>query len=76
MLAPPERRVADRRRKRKERARRKNGLHRCTLWLTDRALEQLITQFVLDGWLTEQQALHHRNVESALAFLLEQHSHV
>jgi len=71
MLAPPARRIADRRRKAKERARRKNGLHRCTLWITSAAYEGLLRQFEVTGQLSDKQATDHRRFEAALAALIE-----
>jgi hypothetical protein len=71
MLAPPAKRRADRTRKRRQLRREKLGLHRCQLWLTDRALEGLITQLVATGKLTDKAANDHRNIETAIAALLE-----
>jgi hypothetical protein len=72
MLAPPERRAADRRRKTRQLERRRKGLRRCTLWISDHALEGLITQLVTTGKLTDRQASHHAKLESAIADLLEE----
>ena len=63
------------RRKALERERQDNDLHLCKLWLSGGALQRLTTQFILDGWLTPEQAEEHARVEKALAFLLEQHTH-
>jgi hypothetical protein len=62
MLAPPAKRRADRTRKRRQLRREKLGLHRCQLWLTDRALEGLIAQLVATGKLTDKAANDHRNI--------------
>jgi hypothetical protein len=71
MLAPPARRLADRRRKAKSRARRKGGLRRYQLWISDRAAEGLINQFIVTGQLSDRDAMNHRKLEAALAALIE-----
>jgi len=63
------------RRKALERQRQDNDLHLCKLWLSGNALQRLIEQFILEGWLTPEQADDHGRVEKAIAFLLEQHTH-
>jgi len=75
--APPrrprrERRTAAARRKRAERARHKAGFHHYSMWLSDRAVEGLILKCVLEGRLTESQAMQPKMVEQALAALLEE----
>lgn len=81
MLAPPQRRRkhkpiavlrADaRRRKTRQLEREKRGLHRCVLWVSGRAIEGLIRQFMFEGRLTDKAALDHHNFETALAALIE-----
>jgi hypothetical protein len=82
MLAPPnrrrkrqkpvaDRRAADRKRKAKERARAKNGMHRVELWITGRAYEGMIAQFVATGKLSDEAAFYHRNFEHAFERLIE-----
>jgi hypothetical protein len=71
MLAPPKKRAANRRLKRRQRAREKAGLRRCELWVSDRALEGIIRQFVVTNQLTDTQAHDHHNVEKALAAHIE-----
>jgi hypothetical protein len=63
------------RRKALQRKRQDNDLHRCELWLSSGALQRLTEQFILDAWLTPEQADDHSRVEKAIAFLLEQHAH-
>jgi hypothetical protein len=58
-----------------QRAREDNDLYRCELWLSGGALQRLTEQFILDGWLTPEQASDHGRVEKAIGFLLEQHAH-
>jgi hypothetical protein len=59
-------------RQRKLRQRRKSGMHYYGLWLSDRAVEGLIMRLVLDGRLSEAQAMRPKLVEQALAQLLEE----
>src|SRR5262249_10385955 len=54
-------------RKRKERAHHKNGEHHYRLWLSDRAVEGLILKCILEGRLTEAQAMEPKLVDQALA---------
>jgi hypothetical protein len=63
------------RRKALQREREDNDLHRCEIWLSGGALQRLTEQFILDGWLTPEQASDHGRVEKAIGFLLEQHAH-
>jgi hypothetical protein len=70
MLAPPEKRAADRRRKTRQLDRRRRGLRRCELWISDRAIEGLIRQLTITGKLTDRQASHHGKLEGAIAALL------
>jgi hypothetical protein len=63
------------RRKALERERQDNDLHLCKLWLSGGALQRLTEQFILEGWLSPEQADDHGRVEKAIAFLLEQHAH-
>jgi hypothetical protein len=42
------------------------------MWLSDRAVEGLILKCVLEGRLTESQAMQPKMVEQALAALLEE----
>jgi hypothetical protein len=63
------------RRKALQREREDNDLHRCEIWLSGGALQRLTEQFILDSWLTSDQADDHARVEKAIAFLLEQHAH-
>jgi hypothetical protein len=72
MLAPPERRARARERKTRQLERRRKGLRRCQLWLTERALEGLIRQLTITGRLTNKQAADHAKLETALAAQLEQ----
>jgi hypothetical protein len=72
MLAPLQRRAANRRRKAKERQRRRKGLRRCELWLTDRAVEGLLTQLITDRKLSERTASDFRHFETALARTLNE----
>jgi hypothetical protein len=62
------------RRKALERERQDNDLHLCKLWLSGGALQRLTEQFILEGWLTPNQADDHGRGEKAIAFLLEQHT--
>jgi hypothetical protein len=59
-------------RQRKLRARRKAGQHCYTMWISDRAVDGLIMKLVLEGRLTEEQAMRPRLVAQALAQLLEE----
>jgi hypothetical protein len=87
MSAPPQRRrrilvrkrcpLAERRRvdlvrKRRQLDRERAGLRRVQIWLSNRALEGLVTQLVRTEKLTDQSAADHRKLETALAALLEQ----
>ena len=56
----------------KVRANRAAGKHCYTMWISDRAVEGLIMRLVLDGRLSESQALQPRLVALALAQLLEE----
>jgi hypothetical protein len=56
----------------KVRANRKAGQHHYGMWLSDRAVCGLIMRLVLDGRLTEAQAMKPRLVAQALAALLEE----
>jgi hypothetical protein len=69
--APPERRAANRRRKRKQLEREKAGLRRCTLWVSNRALEGIVRQFTSTGVLGDAEAQDHSSIERALTALLE-----
>jgi len=60
------------RRKRAERARHKAGFHHYGMWISDRAVDGLILKCVLEGRLTEAQAMQPKQVEQALAALLEE----
>jgi hypothetical protein len=62
----------DARRQAKTRQRRKNGLRSYRFDLSDRAVEGLILKFILEGKLTEAEALDHRNVEKAIAAFVEE----
>ena len=53
-------------RQRKLRANRKAGKHCYTMWISDRAVCGLIMRLVLDGRLTEQQALKPKLVAQLL----------
>jgi hypothetical protein len=68
-------RCPEARRKALQREREDNDLHRCEIWLSGGALQRLTEQFILDGWLTPEQASDHGRVEKAIGFLLEQHAH-
>jgi hypothetical protein len=80
MLAPPEkrrhkkklaeRRAYDRARKALQHRRARLNLHRVKMWLPGDAVAGLIRQMIVDGRLTDEQALDHRNVEAALTRLL------
>jgi hypothetical protein len=60
-------------RKRRQRANQEAGRYWCRgFWLSGRALESLIMRLVLEGWLTEAQALQPKLVDQALAELLEE----
>jgi hypothetical protein len=65
------RRLADRKRKRRSLQRRKAGLRRCQVWISDIALEGLITQLVATNKLSDKAANDHCTVEAAIAQLLE-----
>jgi hypothetical protein len=78
MLAPPERRrkklerrAANLRRKHKQLERENQRLRRCTLWISDVALAGIITQLVMTGQLSDEQAMDHHKLEAALAALVE-----
>jgi len=68
-------RTPEARRKALQREREDNDLYRCELWLSGGALQRLTEQFILEGWLSPEQADDHGRVEKAIAFLLEQHTH-
>jgi hypothetical protein len=81
MLAPPQkrrrkkkieeaRRAYARERKRLQHQREKLGLCRVKLWLPGDAVAGLIRQMIVDGKITDEQALDHRKFEAALAQLL------
>jgi hypothetical protein len=72
MLAPPQRRAADRKRKRRQLVREKQDLHRVELWLTGHALAGLIRQLIITQALTDKAANNHRSVENAIGKQLEQ----
>ena len=59
-------------RQRKLRANRKAGRHWHRLWISDRAADALIVRCILEGRLTEEQALRPKLVAQALAQLLEE----
>jgi hypothetical protein len=63
------------RRKREQRAKHDAGFHHYGMWISDRAVEGLIMHLVLEGRLTEAQALQPKLVEQALATLLEEEGH-
>jgi len=81
MLAPPQRhrkrkpraalRADARRYQRDCRKRKKDGLHRCTLWISGVAYEGLIRQLRSTQQLTDKEADDHRRFEAALARLIE-----
>lgn len=61
------------RRKRRQRANQNAGRYYCRgFWLSGRAVEGLIMRLVLEGRLTEAQAMDSRFVDQALASLLEE----
>jgi hypothetical protein len=60
------------RRQARVRERRKNGVHVYRQELSDRAVEGLIMKFILEGKLSEAQALEHRCIEHAIAAFLEE----
>jgi len=73
MLAPPDKRRADdRARQAEKRKRRKNGVRCYSLPLTDRCVERLIMRLILNGRLTEREAMQPRQIDRALADLLEE----
>ena len=59
-------------RQRKLRERRKNGVRVYRHELADRAVEGLIMKFILEGKLSEAQALDHRCIERAIAAFVEE----
>jgi len=59
-------------RQRELRANRKAGRHCYKIWLSDRAVDALIVRCILEGRLTEEQALRPKLVAQALAALLEE----
>lgn len=61
-------------RKALERERSNNELILCKVWLKRRTVERLTGQFILDGSLTAEEADDHKQVENAIAALLEQHA--
>jgi hypothetical protein len=72
MLAPPaKRRSKNRVNQRAHRERRKNGLRRVQLYLSDRAIEGLLDQMVADKRLADGEANDHSKFERALAALNE-----
>jgi hypothetical protein len=71
-LDPPQAPTPAARRQARVRARRRDGVHIYRIEVSDRAAEGLILKFILSGQLTEMQALEHRNVENAMAALLEE----
>jgi hypothetical protein len=63
-------------RKRRQRANHDAGRYYCAgFWLSGRAAEGLIMKLVLEGRLTEAQALDSKLVDQALAALLEEEGH-
>jgi hypothetical protein len=61
MLAPPARRLADRRRKRRQLSREKLGLHRVELWLPSDVIAGLTRQMIVDRKITDEAALDPRS---------------
>jgi len=60
-------------RKRRQRANQNAGRYFCRgFWLSSRAADGLVMKLVLDGRLTEAQAMDSRFVDQALAALLEE----
>jgi hypothetical protein len=72
MLAPPQRREATRRRQARHRARQRSGIRVYPLPLTDVCVENLILRFILNGKLTEAQAMQAMHLNRALADLIEE----
>jgi polyhydroxyalkanoate synthesis regulator phasin len=60
------------RRQARVRARRKNGMHHYGLWLSDLAVEGIVTQMVTTGQLSAAEADDPRYIEAMLARLLEE----
>jgi hypothetical protein len=58
-LDPPQAPTPAARRQARVRARRRNGVHIYRIEVSDGAAEGLILRFILDGQLTETQALEH-----------------
>jgi hypothetical protein len=56
----------------KRRAHHRNGKRHHGFWLADRAVEGLILKFVVEGKLTERDALDHRKIEAAIAQFVEE----
>ena len=71
MLAPPKKRAANRRLKRRQREREKRDLHRVELWLSGRALGGLIAMLTRTNKLTDQAAADRIKLDAAIAELLE-----
>jgi len=59
-------------RKRLERLREQNEQVQRKIWLKRRTVEWLIGKFVMDGWLTEEEAEDDRHVDECIAALLDQ----
>jgi hypothetical protein len=74
-LDPPRRPTSDAQRQARRRAHHRNGRRHHRFWLSDRCLEGLIMKFILEGKLTERDALDHCKVEAAIAALLEEEGH-
>ena len=66
-----ERRRVDLARKHRQLDRERAGLRRYQLWLSDRAVEGLITQLIITGELTDEQAYDHHKLEAALTTAFE-----
>jgi hypothetical protein len=62
-------------RQRKVRANRKAGQRHYGLWLSDRCVEGLILKCIIEGRLTEEQALRPVEVRRAIVGILEQEGH-
>ena len=60
------------RRQARVRARRKTGMHHYGLWLSDLAVEGIVTQMVTTGQLSAAEADDPRYIEAMLARLLEE----
>jgi len=68
------RRAYEAERKALERERDANEQIPCKIWPKRRTVERLIGRFVLDGWLTPEEADDFKRVEQAIAALLDQHA--